>query len=307
MQLSQKLKEKFPLIIAIVCGILAIMLLNVYLRRREGEIWQKIKQAQRQAQPPVQQPEQVAVVLLARRNIPPQTPITPDDLQIKEMPVKYIQPGAVTSLDKVIGMISSTPITAGEQILKTKLLTPGKIGKTLSEITPEGKRAVTVSVDNISSLAGLLKPGDYIDVFALISPPAGSEWPDGEKSAPRLVPLFQSVEVLAVGSDFGAFAGVSTKEKTQGSMGVTGTVTLALNPQEAVMLSFVQEHGKIKLALRSSEDGKIEPIGSADWDTLFQYLYPSKKTGLETGQPEPVVEIYRGLKKEVVPLTEEKK
>jgi hypothetical protein len=109
-----------------------------------------------------------------------------------------------------------------------------------------------------------------------------------------------------VGGEFAIPLGVSPAgEKARArrqSAAAANTVTLALSPQEAVLLSFVQEHGRIKLTLRSSEDAKVESIKPADWDTLFQYLYPSKEPGLEGKQP--VVEIYRGLKREVVPLSE---
>ncbi len=311
MQLQQKLRERIPLIIAIICGILAILLLNVYLGRRESEIWQRMKLAQQQTQQqpqPARAPEETGIVLIAQRDIPPQNPITADDLLMREMPVQYIQPGAVTSLAQVIGQIASTPIAAGEQIVKTKLLPPGKIGKSLSEITPEGKRAVTVSVDNISSIGGLIKPGDYVDVFALISPPSEAGWPQVEKTTPHLVSLFQGVEVLAVGDEFVAPSGASSRgsreKERKLSTTAAGTVTLALNPQEAILLSFVQERGKIKLALRSLEDAKVESIKPADWDTLFKYLYPTKE--LDSEREQPVVEIYRGLKKEVVPLSEGK-
>ncbi|MDP3731693.1 MAG: hypothetical protein Q8R31_01495, partial [Candidatus Omnitrophota bacterium] len=91
------------------------------------------------------------------------------------------------------------------------------------------------------------------------------------------------------------------KEQTKAISAAGAGVTLALIPQEAALLSFVQEHGKIKLSLRSSEDTQKETIKPADWDTLFQYLYPSKDG---TQGSRPMVEVYRGLNKEIVPLKE---
>lgn len=301
----QHIQKRLPLVIALACGIWAILLLNSYLKRRETEIWEKIKQNQQQAQP-AKPPSQMAIILVAGKNIPPQVPITPADLLIKEIPVEYIQPGAVSSLDEVMGQISSSPIAAGEQILKTKLLPPGKIGKSLSEITPAGKRAVSVSADNMASIANFIRPGDHVDVLALITMPEATSQVTSEKSSsPRLISLFQDVEVLAVGSEFVAPSDISQaarKEQTKTISAGSQTVTLALSPQEAALLSFVQEHGKIKLALRSSEDTQKEAVNPADWDTLFQYLYPSKEGGVE--RQRPVVEVYRGLNKEIVPLTE---
>jgi len=309
MPLQQSLKEKLPLIIAIACGILAILLLNFYIQRREVEFEQRIKEIKQQAQA-VKPPEKTTIVLVAKRAIPPHTPITAFDLSMKEIPVNYVQPGAVNTIEEVIGQISSSKIAEGEQIIKTKLLAPAKIGKTLSEITPKGKRAVTISVDNISSISGLIKPGDYVDVFTLVSPPSGGNWPDTKEKIPRLVPLFQSVTVLAVASDFvGPSESIpeeeeATKKKQERK---PDTVTLALDPQEAIMLSFVQDHGKIKLALRSTEDAKKEPIKQADWDTLFEYLYPTRVKSIETEEGEkPVVEIFRGFKREEMPLSETK-
>lgn len=302
----QHIQRRLPLIIALACGILAILSLNSYIKRRENEIWERIKQAQRQAQP-TQPASQMGIVLVAGKDIPPQVPITPADLLIKEIPLEYIQPQAVGSLDEVIGQIASVSIVAGEQILKTKLLPPGKIGKSLSEITPSGKRAMNVSVDNMASIANLIRPGDYVDVLALIALPETADQSGAKSSAQRLISLFQNVEVLAVGGEFVAPSKISQtarKEQAKAISAGSGTVTLALSPQEAALLSFVQEHGKIKLTLRSSEDIQKEAIKPADWDTLFQYLYPSKEGG--EGQ-RPVVEVYRGLNKEIIPLSEKEK
>ncbi|MDP3732540.1 MAG: Flp pilus assembly protein CpaB, partial [Candidatus Omnitrophota bacterium] len=238
MQLQQ-IQKRLPLIIALACGIWAILLLNSYLKKRETEIWERIKQAQQQAQP-ARPPVQMGIALVAGKDIPPQVPITPADLLIKEIPVEYIQPGAVTSLEDVMGQIASSPIAAGEQILKTKLLPPGKIGKSLSEITPAGKRAVSVSVDNVAAIATLIRPGDYVDVFALIAMPEAAAQPDAKSSTPRLISLFQNVEVLAVGGEFVAPSDISQtakKEQTKAISAAGAGVTLALIPQEAALLS----------------------------------------------------------------------
>lgn len=299
-----QIRKRLPLIIALACGIWAILLLNIYLKRREGEIetkiWEKIKpQLQNQsAKQPV-----MAAVLVAGKDIPPQVPITHTDLLIKEVPVDYIQPQAVASLEEVIGQIASVPIMAGEQILKTKLLPPGKIGKSLSEITPAGKRAVTVSVDNIASGLALIRPGDFVDVSALISLPSAAGQAPAKESGPRLVLLFQNIEVLAVGSEFVVTPESAKKEQAKTTGAGSTTVTLALSPQEAALLSFVQENGKIKLTLRALEDTRKETVRPADWDTLLQYLSGGKGPAPEGKQP-ATVEIYRGVNKETVPLSE---
>jgi Flp pilus assembly protein CpaB len=115
--------------------------------------------------------------------------------------------------------------------------------------------------------------------------------------------------VLAVGQET---AGLPIEQggryKKEEKKEVSPLITLALSPQEANLIAFVQEQGKIRLLLRSPSDSQIGQLGLTSWDTLFQYVMPQ-----EIAKPEPkakeeapsdvvFVEIYRGLNKEKVPL-----
>lgn len=303
----QNLQKKMPLIIAFASGILALALLRVYLQQKENALIRRVEQqikiqAQQAQQSAVAPAQQMVNVLIAQKDIPAQTPVTEGDLAFREIPVEYIQPGAVTSVGQAVGQITSVPIAAGEQLLRGKLLPPGKSGQSLSEITPEGKRALTITVDRMADVAALFRPGDYVDVLAFITPPPAA---DGSKVAPpgpKLVTLSQDVKVLAVGSQLASLPGVSPALKAGEPKGASsGTITLALSPQEAVLISFVQEHGKIKLTLRSPEDNKRGSNQLVGWDTLLRYLYPSVPT--EEPGAEETVEVYHGLNKEIMPLT----
>lgn len=290
-----ELKRKIPLVIALISGLAAIFLLKVYLEKWEMETREKVQQQLQKTQ--AAQPKvTMGVVLVAKRDIPAQTPIMGEDLAFKQIPTEYIQPGAVTAIDQVIGQISMGPIAAEEQILGIKLQPPGNVGKSLSEITPEGKRAVTVPIEDLASIINLLKPGDFVDIHAFIALPKmmGSQVTD-KTSPARLISLFQDAQILAIGDETTA---TGAKGKAGGE--APKTVTFALTPQESALLSFVQEHGKIKISLRSSSDVKVEETASADWDTLLNYLSSTQQGQGMEGQP--VVEIYRGLQKEVVPL-----
>lgn len=294
-----ELKKRFPFIIAIVCGVTGIVLLNLYVRKIETEIRYKVRLSEEKAL--AAKPKVIfGVVLVAKRSIPAQTPITGEDLIFKQMPVEYIQPGAATSFEQIMGQISPAPIGVEEQILISRLSPPGNIGKSLAEITPEGKRAVTVPVNNLADIINMLKPGDYVDIFALIALPKKSALQTTEVSTPRLISLFQGVQVLAVGGETTPSKVKIVKEK--GAAGSGQTATFALTPQEAVLLSFVQEHGKINLVLRSAQDSQVELVAPADWDTLLNHL-SSVQGGKSSTEGQAVVEIYRGLQKEIVPLS----
>jgi pilus assembly protein CpaB len=199
-------------------------------------------------------------------------------------------------------MITIAPVSKGEQITLSKLSYTRQAGG-LAEATPVGKRAITVSVDNLSSLAGMIKPGDYVDVIAMIPVPATGT--DGKPTTQTAVlPLFQNVLVLAVGQEIGQVISAESRYKQAERSEPSPLITLALSPQEANLIAFVQEQSKIRLVLRSPADSKIEPVQITSWDTLFQYVMPKDISKTELPKEEgPFVEIYRGLNKERIILS----
>jgi pilus assembly protein CpaB len=314
---SLEFRKRILFVVAIASGILGILLLNVYLTGREKVIKDKLEEIKRQQERATAAVKKTVSVLVARRDIPAEIPITSSDLATREIPEDYVQPGAIptSAANKAIGMVAASPIAAGEQILDSKLNPPSERPKILSEITPMGKRAVPVAVDNISSLAGLLQPGDYVDVLTIISPPAGSSlyslaldaaaMPSAQQEKVITLPLFQNILVLAVGTELSSSESQAARGKSKEKAKSSGGVTLSLSPQEAAMISFVQEQGKIRLLMRSNSDIAQAPVKAVNWDALFDYLYPEAKArGMKITN---TVEIYRGLNKEVVPLVEGKK
>jgi pilus assembly protein CpaB len=239
-------------------------------------------------------------VLKAKADISRGTAIDPGLFYQELMPKQYALPDAITSMDRISGMVSIAPIAKDEQVSLGKL-SYTRSGGGLSDVTPVGKRAITISVDSISSLAGMLRPGNYIDVIAMI--PVPMQTADGKQVAQLItMPVFQNVLVLAVGQQ--TSSGVSKAYDRYGAseekVETTPLVTLALNPQEANLITFVQEQSKVRLVLRSPADSKIELVQPASLESLLQYLLPREPPApAPPPEPEDYVEIYRGLNKEV--------
>jgi len=302
------MQKKIPLIIGVVLMIASILLINVYMRQQGQAIEQK-KEKEFQTRQANQTP-----VLVAKADIQSGAMINPDTLRVALVPNEYVVPRAVTSLDRIAGMMTSAPIANGEQLSLDKLTFPRqRAGGGLAELTPIGKRAITISVENTAALVGMLKPGDYVDLIALIPVPVQTA--EGKQASQVMATsLFQNVIVLAVGQqlapvvvsqggDQQRYANVKSAEKTEPSP----FITLALSPQEASLLSFVQEQSKIRLILRSPSDSQTQPVPPASWDSIFQYLMPKQdKQDKEEPKPQAVaeVEIYRGLNKEKIPLSQ---
>ena len=297
-------KQRIILIVGIVLALIAVFMVNAYIGQQRQMIQEQAKKALVNIQ------ANQTAILVARKDLARGTVIEAGMLETQIFPNQYVQPQAVTSLDRVAGMTTITSIAKGEQITLNKLTWPKETaaGGSLAMVTPVGKRAITISVDNISSLAGMIRPGDYVDVIAMVPVPAQTA--EGKQATQvAVMPLFQNVLILAVGQETGALAATAeSRYKKEEKKEISPLITLALGPQESSLIAFVQEQGKIKLSLRSPADSQVMPTQVATWDTLFQYIMPKETHKAESQKEEPVVsseyvEIYRGLNKEKIPLS----
>jgi len=316
-------KQRIILIIGVFLAFVVAFLIKVYLDQQRQVIQEEASREVAKKQ------ENQSAVLVAKQDIPKGKVITPEILETKIFPSEYIAPQAITSLDRIAGMMAVAPILKDEQITLSKLAYPQQAGG-LAEATPVGKRAITISVDNMSALAGMLKSGDYVDLIVMIPVPV--QTPEGKQVTQiASFPLSQNVLILAVGQQTvavrrGEEASRYEKEDQTSRLQkgeIPSLITVALSPQEANLVAFVQEQAKIRLLLRSPADSQTQPLTPTSWEALFQYLMPKKEvakqeptpTPTPTPTPEPLkpkverkpigyVEIYRGLKREKVPISE---
>ena len=296
--------EKKGLIIAaalaLIATILVVSWLNQQRRRMADDMSMRFKELH----------ANTVDAIYAKSDIPRGKIISEDMLFTKPITKNSLPPEAATSLTKVIDNVATVNIKEDSIILSDMVGPPAAKEATLAMKTPIGKRAISVSVDNISSLVGMIKPGDYVDVISLILLPAMVE---GKQAAqPATVPLFQNVQVLAVGAQLNRTqeAEISSRRRKEepASREAAPLITLALSPEETNLLAFVQEQGKIRLVLRSPADAKIEVAQPANWETLLKYLYPNMDLhSVKEVQEEPLqVEVVRGFKKEMMPITQKK-
>ena len=186
-------RQKIVLIIGVVLALAAVFMIMLYIDQQR-----KIDRARLQKNWENLQANQTAV-LVAKKDILRGSPVDETMFTTEIVLNKYVQPQAVTSMDRISGMLTIAPISKGEQISLTKLSNVKNAG-VLSEVTPVGKRAITISVDNISALAGMIKAGNYVDVIAML--PDAIMTPDGKQVVQTTaISLFQNVLVLAVGQE----------------------------------------------------------------------------------------------------------
>ncbi|MCM8770847.1 MAG: Flp pilus assembly protein CpaB [Candidatus Omnitrophica bacterium] len=297
LDLKQILKNR-PLVISLILALVAIFMMQSYLNQQKQKIAEELEEQKRQ----------VATVFLAKDNIRAGEVIKRDMLKSANMPIRFLQPKTATSLEQIEGRVALVPIEKGEYILLTKLMARGE-GENLAQLTPPGKRAVSIVVDSIAGLGGMVRPGDYVDVISII--PIPTMGADGKQVVQATtVTLFQNVLVLAVGgkTDLAEILAEEKKKKSEEKTSppvFNPIVTLALAPEEANIVSFLQEQQvRLRLALRSPGDATTVPVQPpATWDMVLKYLYPGYTPQMpeeEVTKPPPTIEIQRGPKKEAI-------
>ncbi|MEA2008813.1 MAG: Flp pilus assembly protein CpaB, partial [Chloroflexota bacterium] len=106
-------------------------------------------------------------VIVAQHDLPEGYTITSGDVQEVELPVSNVPQGAFTDANELVGETLSVPRSAQDVILRSHL------GGTSWELQPD-ERAIGIEVSDSAGLAGLLKPGDFVGVNAVIASSEGS-------------------------------------------------------------------------------------------------------------------------------------
>ena len=182
-------------------------------------------------------------------------------------------------------------------------------GVSFSMKTPPGKRALTVLIDSLSAVGGLIKSGDFIDIIAQLNIPDPQDPKAGIQKITTV--LFQSIQVLAIGTNFSPAADLPLYQSQQQARSLY--VTLALDPEEAGLIVFAQSNGKLQLSLRAPDEKETKVLQVASWDALSDFvlerqgtelMVPKEKGAIEaveggaqrpsSGEVKPFIQIFKG-------------
>lgn len=187
--------------------------------------------------------------LVATVNIPKNVKLDETMVKVVQVPRTWRQPGALEKVEEILGQISASPIQKDEQVLLTKLVSLEDAG--LAFKVPKKKRGIAVAINEVNSVGGHVKPGNYVDILGSF------DFGSGEKADLRTVTLFQNVLVLAVGDDLGQSNPQSLNEAAAADQYVkatsrnNGTIVVSLTPLDAQKVTLAQEMGSLSLTLRS--------------------------------------------------------
>lgn len=187
------------------------------------------------------------LIYVAKENIPAKVVITDNMLTQVKVPVDITLPIGVTDKEEVLGRMTRERIVKGEPILVERLFDEKKT--TMPYIIPKGKRAVTISVNEVSEVSTFMTPGDFVDVIATYEE---KDKAMGGRSIyyPKYTKvILQNVEVLGIGRN------MQEVNRPEGELPTS--VTLAVTLLDAEKLVLTEESGTLRLVLRPAADDSI--------------------------------------------------
>lgn len=170
-------------------------------------------------------------------------------------PQGAVPAGAFRTPEDLQDRVLKVGVLKGDAIVERKLAPAGTQGG-LASVIAEGKRAMTVRVNDVVGVAGFALPGTYVDV--MVNTQKNGAGAGGDNQISKTV--LEQVLVLAVAQEAGRD---DTKPK------VVSAVTLELTPQEAEKLDLARSVGTLSLVLRNQIDrGSVRTVGTTKHQML---------------------------------------
>ncbi len=218
--------------------------------------------------------------IVAKRDIKEMETLKENMLEFQIFPKRFLDPAAIAFSKKdpdeketskafrdLTGAVAIVPIKKGEQITFNKLADPSIRTGLAPQIAP-GRRAVAVPVSEVSGIAKLVKPGDRVDLIAVMDTGGGKE----SKLAKTIL---QDVIVLSIGRyitnnvartiESDPYGTGNNKIRSLAEDFSFSSVTLEVEPAQAQTLALILASGEngIILSLRNNDDSERVPLSSS--------------------------------------------
>lgn len=251
------------LTIAVTAGLLGAMLVYLYVQRVETNTT-----AGAAPRP----------VLVATRFLPAGSPgeaiLQANAFELREMPARYVAPGAFSSADELTGLILKEDVAGGEQLTSTRFSDTQT--KVFFSDFPKGTEALSLPLDYVAGVSGRIQPGDELDAFVTVSGQRSNK-----KASVNIKGGFTDDSVdLTVGlEEHLRNEGISSNTVFEGMGGETflmlrrlkvmevltgdasggnpGTMIVAVRPNEAALLIHAQATAKLWFTLVPPEAGSL--------------------------------------------------
>ena len=181
--------------------------------------------------------------------------LTPELVKLVDWPKDSLPPGSHADIRKLEGRVLKSALQRGEPVLDAKLAPVGTQGG-LSAVIAEGKRAITVRVNDVIGVAGFALPGNYVDI--IVNTQKEGDRTNRDQNISKIV--LEKILVLAVAQEV-------SRDETKPR--VVNAVTLEVTPEEAEKIDLARSVGSLSLVLRNQVDpDAIRTAGATKADLL---------------------------------------
>lgn len=250
------------LLLAIVIGALAAALVYRRMSALRSEI-----EASRQTAPSAGTVD----VVVASDTIPVGTRIGEAQVKVVAWPEKLVPEGSISDPKSVLNQVAKVTIEKNQPLSSSQFV--GQNAEVLPMMIPDGMRAMSVRVDDVTGVSGFITPNSRVDVLVAGSP--GGEGNEGQRS--KLV--LQGIRVLAIGKSI---------TQQQDKPVEVPTVTLLVSPEDAERLTLATKYEPVRLALRNYSDDLM--VGTPGLSTATLFGTPERKvvaSAPQAGPPPP--------------------
>lgn len=253
------------LLIALATGVSAAVLARQYLSEQVAHIESRNRGA-------------TVSLLVAKSDLSVGARLTNQTVAVRPVPQDHAHSAAIRpeQFDRIDGQSLQHPLKAGDAVLWQSLETPRP--STFSARVAPGRRAITIPVDDINAMAGMLEPGDTIDLLLALDL-------QGRK---HTITLLGAVQVLATGQRAAEAAGPAGQGQ-QVERRLYTTVTLDTTPQQARNLVLARELGRLTALLRRPGDHMAHPPPPLDLAAWLAEQTPTPARPMAAAAEVPVL------------------
>jgi len=198
-------------------------------------------------------------VIVAGQDLTQGTALADIHVALRDMPATYLHQQALSAEQwpQIAGATLTSSINAGEAILPSHTQQDARVR--LAKLLSAGDRAITIPANGSAAIAGLLHPGDRVDLLLT------HRRSEGEQTQP----LLDNVPLLATGE---------RTQKTSTSAASNGyrNLTLAVSPRQAARITHAMAIGQIQVTLRGDGDHALADITPIDDAALMRANNPDQ-------------------------------
>ncbi|MFN2351857.1 MAG: Flp pilus assembly protein CpaB [Kiritimatiellia bacterium] len=230
------MKQKLILVIALLCGLSAFLLTGAYLRRERDRIMSGVSSM---------------YVLGADQNLPAGSVIKQSDIGKLLVFRRNVGDRAILPehWSEIVGKRLLFNINRNEPILWSDIDVPYRAAAGLADMVNQSMRAISISVDAVSSVSGMVRPNDHVDIIGTFTIPSTNMLNEVEMVT---LTVLQDVTVLATGQQMASRLRGGEREQLRSGY---STVTLEVTPREVELMVFAQSvKGRLALSLRNPSD-----------------------------------------------------